>query len=124
MSAINKSFVNAQLRMELSEDEKSVIIRLLGKSILRDPNEFIMPVLQETVTEANALKKRIIIDFTELVYMNSSTLTPIIKILEKIRIGDGKISLVYKKSLKWQDISFSALVIFQTNDKRIEIKGV
>lgn len=124
MSTIKKSFVNSQLRLERSEDEHSIFIRLFGKSILRDPNEFIMPILQETVTVANTQKKRIIIDFTDLVYMNSSTLTPIIKILESIRIGDGKITVLYKKSLKWQDISFSALVIFQTSDKRIEVKGV
>jgi anti-anti-sigma regulatory factor len=121
---MNKSLSNAQLQLELTEDENTILIRLQGKSILRDPNEFIMPVLQETIEDAGNQKKRIIIDFTDLVYMNSSTLTPIIKILEKIRMGDGKITLKYKKSLKWQDISFSALVIFQTSDNRIEIKGV
>jgi hypothetical protein len=26
--------------------------------------------------------------------------------------------------LKWQDLSFSALEIFQTKDKRVEIKGL
>jgi hypothetical protein len=123
MGIISKSYVNTQLKMDVSEEEQSIIIRLLGKSILRDPNEFIMPILQDAAAEAIVQNKRLVIDFTELVYMNSSTLTPIIKILEKIRIGDGKITLLYKKSLKWQDISFSALVIFQTSDKRIEIKG-
>ena len=124
MSLSNITFPNSQLRLESSIDDEAITLRLLGKSILRDPNEYIMPVLQEAVTEAVALNKRIVIDFTDLSYMNSSTLTPIIKILEKIRIGEGKITLLYRKSLKWQDISFSALVIFQTNDKRIEIKGV
>jgi len=124
MNTVNKSFDNAQLHIDLSEDEASIIIHLLGKSILRDPNEFIMPILQDVIKVANDKNKRVIIDFTDLIYMNSSTLTPIIKILERIRLGEGKITLLYKKSLKWQDISFSALVIFQTNDKRIEIKGV
>ena len=60
------------------------------------------------------------LDFSNLVYMNSSTLSPFIKILEKIRVGDGQITLLYKKTLKWQDISFSAFAIFQTSDNRIE----
>jgi hypothetical protein len=124
MSSTNESFTNAQLKLERSEDGESVILRLLGKSILRNPNEFIMPILLETVGKAADQKKRTIIDFTDLVYMNSSTLTPFIKILEKMRIGDGKITLLYKKTLKWQDISFSALIIFETGDKRIEILGV
>lgn len=120
----NESFTNAQLQVERSEDEQSVILRLHGKSILHNPNEFIMPILQETIVKAAGMKKRTIIDFTNLVYMNSSTLTPFIKILEKMRVGDGQITLLYKKTLKWQDISFSALAIFQTSDNRIEIKGV
>lgn len=124
MSPINESFVNAQLKLERSEDGESFTLRLLGKSILRNPNEFIMPILLETITKAAEQKKRTIIDFSDLVYMNSSTLTPFIKILEKMRVGEGKVTLQYKKALKWQDISFSALIIFQTNDNRIEIKGV
>ncbi len=124
MSSINETFTNAQLKLERSENGKSVTIRLLGKSILRNPNEFIMPILMDTVAKAADMKKRTVVDFTELVYMNSSTLTPFIKILEKMRVGDGEITLLYKKDMKWQDISFSALVIFETKDKRIEIKGV
>lgn len=124
MDTNNKSFVNEQLRLESAEDEKTIVVRFLGKSFLRNPNEFILPILLDTINEAHNRKKRIIIDFTDLVYMNSSTLTPIIKILEKVRIGDGEITVTYKKSLKWQDISFSALFIFQTKDGRIEIKGV
>jgi hypothetical protein len=120
----NESFNNSQLQIERAEEEQAVILRLLGKSILRNPNEFIMPILQETIIRAADRKKRTVIDFTDLVYMNSSTLTPFIKVLEKMRVGEGEITLIYKKTLKWQDISFSALTIFQTNDNRIEIKGV
>lgn len=124
MSTKKQSFANAQLQLEITEDENRIAIRLLGKSILRNPTEFILPILQNTVSEANQQKKRTVIDFTDLKYMNSSTLTPIIKILEKTRVEEGEITLLYRKNLKWQDISFSALVIFQTEDKRIEIKGV
>ena len=49
----NESFTNAQLQVERSEDEQSVILRLLGKSILHNPSEFIMPILQETIEKAD-----------------------------------------------------------------------
>jgi hypothetical protein len=111
-----------QLKLEINDDEQ-VTIRFLGKSILRDPTEFIMPILLSTLKDANLLKKRIILDFRDLVYMNSSTITPLIKILEKTRVGEGSITVLYRKNLKWQDISFSALALFQTPDNRIEIKG-
>jgi hypothetical protein len=63
------------------------------------------------------------LDFRGLSYMNSSTLTPIIKILERARVGDGRVTIAYSRSQKWQEVSFSALVIFQTKDGRIEIRG-
>jgi hypothetical protein len=50
-------------------------------------------------------------------------MTPVIKVLEQARVGDGMVTVMYSKTLKWQDISFSALVIFQTPDGRIEIQG-
>ena len=95
-----------------------------GKSIHRKPSEFITPILVETIKKSSASKKRIILDFRNLDYMNSSTITPIIKILERAKKGAVQISVLYNKSLKWQDLSFSALEIFQTKDRRVEIKGV
>jgi hypothetical protein len=91
--------------------------------MLRDPNEFVMPILLKTLGEGIGEKKRVVLDFRDLAYMNSSTLTPVIKILERARVGEGQVTVSYLKSLKWQDISFSALVIFQTPDGRILIEG-
>jgi hypothetical protein len=82
-----------------------------------------MPILLRTLGEAIPARKRIVMNFRDLSYMNSSTLTPVIKILERARVGEGQITVEYRKSLKWQDISFSALVIFQTPDGRIVIEG-
>jgi len=56
--------------------------------------------------------------------MNSSTITPIIKILERAKSGMTKITIFYQKSLKWQELNFSALEIFKTKDNRLEIKGL
>ncbi len=117
-----QTFHNNQLHVEVDQDE-TVRLRFLGKSMLREPGEFLLPLLLKTLSEAIDLGKRIVLDFRELSYMNSSTLTPVIKILERARVGKGEITLMYRKTLKWQDISFSALVIFQTPDGRIVIHG-
>ncbi len=122
MEAI-QSFVNDRLRIEYEDGGESNTVRFLGKSFLKDPNEFVLPILTRALQDSVEAKKRIIIDFRDLAYMNSSTITPVIKVLEKARVGAGEITVVYRKSLKWQDISFSALIIFQTTDRRIEIVG-
>jgi hypothetical protein len=118
-----QTYTNSQLTIDVSDDEQIITVHFLGKSILRDPNDFVMPILLRTLGEAIASRKRIVLDFRDLSYMNSSTLTPVIKILERARIGEGQVTVSYRKSLKWQDISFSALVIFQTPDGRIVISG-
>ena len=56
--------------------------------------------------------------------MNSSTITPLIKILERAKRGTSHVTVLYDKSLHWQDLTFSALEIFKTDDKRVDIKGV
>jgi len=117
------TYSNDQLRVEVSVDGGLVSIRFFGKSMLRDPNDFLMPILLRTLSEANTEKKRLLLDFRSLAYMNSSTLTPVIKVLEQARVGEGMVTVLYRKALKWQDISFSALMIFRTPDGRIEIQA-
>ena len=33
-------------------------------------------------------------------------------------------SILYRKSLKWQELNFTALEVFRTDDSRLEIKGL
>jgi hypothetical protein len=117
-------FEDGLLQIELIENTNSITLVWTGKSTHRKPSEFISPILAETIRRSNASKKRIIMDFRRLEYMNSSTITPIIKILERAKRGATEITLLYNKSLKWQDLSFSALEIFETQDSKVEIKGV
>ena len=119
-----ESFVSNLLRIELQENSDSIFVFWTGKSVDRNPGKFITPILVDLLRRSNDLKKRIILDFQKLDYMNSSTITPIIKILERAKRGKTQVSVLYKKILKWQDLSFSALEIFQTKDKRVEIKGL
>ena len=117
-------FEDNLLQIEVIENKNSITMVWTGKSTNRKPSEFISPILADTIKKSNATKKRIILDFRKLDYMNSSTITPIIKILERAKRGAIQITLLYNRSLKWQDLSFSALEIFQTKDSKVEIKGV
>ncbi len=118
-----QTYTNNLLKIDVARDDDAIVVHFLGKSMLRDPNEFVMPILLRTLGEANGEGKRLVMDFRDLLYMNSSTLTPVIKILERARVGTGEVTVAYRKALKWQDISFSALTIFQTQDRRILIEG-
>ena len=119
-----ETFVSNLLKIELEEKKDSIKISWSGKSIDREPGKFITPILVNAIKRSSGLNKKIILDFRELAYMNSSSITPVIKILERAKRGRTQIRVVYKESLKWQDLSFSALEIFRTKDRRVEIKGL
>ena len=119
-----EKYTNKHLSIEVVENQKSIDVKWDGKSIEREPGKFISPILVTVLEMAGTMNKRITMDFQNLSYMNSSTITPIIKILDRAKKGMTKITILYRKSLKWQELNFSALEVFRTDDNRLEIKGL
>ncbi len=112
------------LNITIREEDTSIFVNWTGKSTDREPGKFITPILVDAIKKSSEKNKRVVIDFRELSYMNSSTITPLIKILERAKRGSTPVTVYYNKSLHWQDLSFSALEIFITKDQRVEIKGL
>ncbi len=119
-----EKYTNKHLSIEVVENEMTIDVKWEGKSIDREPGKFISPILVKVLEMASTLNKRIVMDFQSLSYMNSSTITPIIKILDRAQKGMTKITISYQKALKWQELNFSALMVFKTDDDRLEIKGL
>ena len=119
-----EKYTNKDLSIEVVENQTSIDVKWDGKSIDREPSKFISPILVKVLGMAATMNKRITMDFQHLSYMNSSTITPIIKILDRAKKGMTKITILYRKSLKWQELNFSALEVFRTDDNRLEIKGL
>jgi hypothetical protein len=117
-------FTSELLRIEVKDEDHSINIEWKGKSVTRQPGQFITPILVDALKKGDNHEKPVILDFRELEYMNSSTITPIIKILERARKGTRHITVLYDKQQKWQDLSFSALGIFETKDNRVRIQGI
>ena len=119
-----KTFTNHSLEIKVIESDDSIKLLWSGKSIDREPSKFITPILLDIIKRSTDVGKRVVLDFCKLAYMNSSTITPIIKVLERAKKGKNKITVIYEKSLRWQEVNFSALKIFETADQRVEIKGL
>ncbi len=122
MEAI-QSFTADSLRVTIAEDPESITMGWFGKSTMRRPGDFLTPILADLLKRAAESSRRIVLDFRSLQYMNSSTITPVIRALEQTRRGTGRIRVLYRQDVKWQQLSFSALKIFETPDARIEITG-
>jgi hypothetical protein len=119
-----EKYTNTHLSIEVIEHETTIDVKWEGKSIDREPGKFISPILVKVLEMASSLNKRITMDFQSLSYMNSSTITPIIKVLDRAQKGLTKITITYQKALKWQELNFTALEVFRTEDNRLEIKGL
>lgn len=112
------------LTIEVEENEDSIFLRWVGKSADRTPGAFISPILNDALAKSDTGKKEVVLDFLKLEFMNSSSVAPIVKSLDRAKRENTRMTIRYSRSLNWQDLSFSALSVFQTKDNRIRIIGV
>ncbi len=119
-----ETFQDEALTLTLREEEDAVTVSWSGRSTNREPSHFIVPVLSRAMDWGRTKNKLVVLDFRDMAYMNSSTITPIIRLLGRARRNPDAVRVIYRKELKWQELSFSALEVFQTSDQRIEIRGV
>ncbi len=119
-----QTFQQNALTLELRDDEAQVSLTWSGRSTHREPSAFIVPVLSRAVELGRVRNRPLVLDFRAMAYMNSSTITPIIRLLGKAMRTVNRVCVIYRKELKWQELSFTALEVFQTPDQRIEIRGV
>ena len=111
------------LSISRDDEERGVVLRFTGKSILRDPTELLQPNLFLVLEEVEESGKRLFLDFSQLMYMNSSTFTPLVKTLEKARRGNAQVTVIYNATQKWQAVSFQAMSIFDTADGRVHVEA-
>lgn len=112
---------DGKLKLEVIFDSHVTLIKWLGESKEREPIKFINPLFDKIYTKDN--QNPLILDFTNLEYMNSSTVTPIVKQIERARKQGRKLEIRYKKGVKWQELSFSALKVFVIPNQ-IEVTGI
>lgn len=118
-----ETYTSNKLNLTVEETGEKITVTFTGQSTEREPGKFINPILTDVVGNSRKYKKAVLISFENLEYMNSSTITPIIRILEGAKKTGETITVRYNQAKKWQELCFSALKIFETKDRRIEITG-
>lgn len=113
---------NGTLTLEVRRGDAIAVV-WRGLSTARDPGQFVLPILVAALDEAAGQGRALELDFRGLEYLNSSTITPLIRVLERARRGEAAVTVIYRADLKWQAVSFSALTVFSTPDGRIAIRG-
>lgn len=116
-----KTYEENRLKLEVKYGESEITINWLGESKDREPTKFLTPIFDAIYTRNTS--KPLIMNFTKFEYMNSSTVTPIVKQLERAKKENRKVTIQYKKGLKWQELSFAALKVFNIPGL-IEVVGI
>lgn len=119
-----KEFRNESLVIRMRVGDEGVELIWSGKNTDMNAGKFIGPILSEALDEGDNGAKPVTLDFQKLEFMNSSTISQLIIMLNQARDNNHRVSLVYKESSKWQRFSFNALDVFKTEDQRIDIRGV
>lgn len=117
-------FTSHALTLRLTEDPATILVSWHGRSTAREPAEFLVPILTRALDRAAELKRPLTLDFRSIEYFNSSTITPVVRLLEEAKRRGASLIVHYDKKLRWQELSFSALQVFHTGDQRIRILGV
>ena len=120
----SQTFTSHALTLVVSEEPQTVLVTWQGRSTAREPAEFLVPILTKALDRASELKQPLTLDFRKIEYFNSSTITPVVRMLEEAKRRGAHLTIHYDKKLRWQELSFSALQVFHTGDQRIKVLGV
>jgi len=118
---MSKSYTseNGFLTLNLEESEDTVLVRWSGRSTSLYPYDFLKPIFNDVL----AFNKKIVMNFVKVDLVTSSTLTPLVELLEIIKNGDWQIELQFDSGIEWQELTFSALAVFSQCD-RIHLNGI
>jgi hypothetical protein len=97
-------------------------MKWLGKSRNPNPSAILLPYLDGVVNELNEGDK-LEVNFKDLDFMNSSTVTSIIQLIKNLEKKNITTEVLYKARLEWQAACFKALDSIVRNYKNIKVKG-
>jgi anti-anti-sigma regulatory factor len=121
--ATRETFTHQQLSIELIEDEEAVLLQWRGRSDDREPGQFLVPLIVDALQRCGEGARPLVMDFTALEYMNSSSFSPLTRLLGRSSLGKNRVRLEYSRARAWQRLSFTALKAFETSDGRISVHG-
>lgn len=94
----------------------------LGRSTDRMAAKLLGPFLGQAIERARSQGVPLELHFEGLDYLNSSTVTAIIQIVQRARDRSVRLAVVFDPSLRWQRLTFDALRVFATGDGWFELR--
>jgi hypothetical protein len=119
--ATRETFTQNTLTIELTHSENEVRLDWRGKSNDRQPDAFLVPVMRRALEDSDGGRLPVVLDFSAMEYMNSSTFAPLVRMLDQVARGKWRVRLEYDGARRWQMLNFAALKAFETADGRVSV---
>ena len=114
-----KSLVTKDLTIKPETRDGKIFIIWLGRSREMNPETILDPYLDDVV--ACAAESELIVDFSNLESMNSSTVPPILSFIKNLEKSNVTTKILYNGNLQWQRASFIPLSAIIKNYTYIEV---
>jgi hypothetical protein len=95
-----------------------------GRSTDRNPSQAILPFATLWLERALHQSVPLCLEFEPLDYMNSSTISAIIQIIQTARTQGVSLVIRYDAAKPWQRLGFEALRVFASNGAKLELVAV
>ena len=99
-----------QPRLETRPEGARLRLMWRGEMALRDPSVPIAPYLEKCLT-STAANVCVILDFTQVAFMNSSSLLPVIAFVKRVDALHRSCELCYSNAVGWQRVSYNSMKV-------------
>lgn len=115
-------FTDGELTIDLQIDSKCITLTWKGRSIEREPGKTLTPFFAGVLGQVNRTHE-VVIDFRPFLYMNSSTVQPILSFCKEASVAAKSVRLIYDKKQHWQRLSFAAVQALSTVWGNVSVEG-
>jgi hypothetical protein len=95
-----------------------------GKSNERDPGKVLRPFFATLLDLARQRRTPVELHLGAIEYVNSSTLSAIVRLIRESRDAGVKLVIVYDGGRNWQRLAFDPLSVFVTDDGLFELRAM
>ena len=119
MSSTSQRFESGSLVISVVRTDSATTIAWTGESDSRNPGEFLNPLVAKLAKDLTGLN--VIIDFSELTYMNSATVAPLIMCIKSLD-GTASSVLVTFSDQDWQRTHVQCVRTISRQLKKVKIE--
>lgn len=114
-------FEHENLKIRVEDHRGMSFVIWTGESDSRDPAGAVGPFLDALAKRLRG--RRVEVNFDQLEYMNSATVTPIMQFVKDLSALAEKVVVKYDETLQWQATSFRAMRVVAKRWDNVEVIG-